>query len=349
MSIPVLVLLFIGSAVVTWFAGIYLSKATDALDNRLNLGEALGGMILLALAGTLPELAITVSAAASGHIGLAAGNLVGGIAVQTCVLVICDAFTNPSDNPLSYLVGSLIPVLEGVLVVAITSIMLLGALLKSSVAIGPVSPASIGIVLVWIAGIYILNKVRSEARWSCAMPGSQAGRESAREEHPTRKAPFGGQSTVVVVLIFLAASAVTLVAGVGLEVAGNGLASKAGISGVLFGATVIALSTALPEISTGIAAVRIGDNQLAMGDIFGGNAFQLCLFLIADIIAGKPTMPAIGIANAWLGSLGILLTAIYVAAVVIRPTRTYMRLGIDSIAVIVVYVIGVVGLGYLSG
>ena len=67
-----------------------LSKATDALDVRLGLGEELGGLLLLALAGSLPEVAITVSAAAGGHLGLAAGNLIGGIAVQTMVLLICD-------------------------------------------------------------------------------------------------------------------------------------------------------------------------------------------------------------------------------------------------------------------
>ena len=65
-----------------------LSSTTDALDVRLGLGEELGGILLLAVAGSLPEVAITVSAAASGHLGLAAGNLIGGIAVQTMVLVV---------------------------------------------------------------------------------------------------------------------------------------------------------------------------------------------------------------------------------------------------------------------
>ena len=55
---------------------------------------------------------------------------------------------------------------------------------------------------------------------------------------------------------------------------------------MIFGATVLASATALPEISSGIAAVRLGDNALAIGDIFGGNSFQVCLFLLADLIAG---------------------------------------------------------------
>ena len=68
-------------------------------------------MILLAIAGTLPELAITVSAAASGHLSLAAGNLIGGIAIQTMVIVLCDAAASRTQS-LTFLVGSLIPVLE---------------------------------------------------------------------------------------------------------------------------------------------------------------------------------------------------------------------------------------------
>ena len=51
----------------------YLSKTTDALDNRFGLGEALGGLILLAITGSLPEIAITASAALAGHLSSRSG------------------------------------------------------------------------------------------------------------------------------------------------------------------------------------------------------------------------------------------------------------------------------------
>jgi cation:H+ antiporter len=343
LSSPILVLVFLLASGATWIAGMSLSSTTDELDNRLGLGAALGGMILLAIAGSLPEIAITVTAAGQGHLGLAAGNLIGGIAIQTLVLVVCDAFAS-RDQPLTFLVGSLVPVVEGLAVVLVVGEVLLGALLPASDAIGPVSPASIAIVATWLGLLWVLNHVQRDPRWEVVMPGARPGRpdRSVREEqHPKRHA---GRPMAVVVGMFAAGCAVTLVGGVVLESGGNVLADRAGVNGVIFGATVLALATALPELSSGIAAVRVGDHQLATGDIFGGNAFQVCLFLVADLVAGRPVLPTAGILNSWLGGLGIVLTVIYVIGVIVRPRRCLLRLGIDSILVVVVFVLGVIGL-----
>jgi cation:H+ antiporter len=325
-------------------AGMALSKTTDALDVRLGLGEELGGLLLLSVAGSLPEIAITVSAAAQGNLGLAAGNLIGGIAVQTMVLVVCD-FAVGRERPLTFLVGALSPVLEALLVTLVVSGVLMGALLKPTTAIGGVvSPASIGIVAVWTLGVYVINRVRKSPRWRITMEGSRPGRRHRRDPHPDQPHPFADRSTLQVAGIFGGACAVTLTAGVGLEMSGNTLADRAGVNGVIFGATVLALATALPEISSGIAAVRLGDNALALGDIFGGNAFQVCLFLLADLVAGSPVLPTAGSLNAWLASLGVGLTAIFAMGVIIRPLRCWGRLGPDSILAIVVFAIGIAGL-----
>jgi cation:H+ antiporter len=339
----VLVLVFVAAAVATWIAGTALSKTTDFIDRRFGLGEALGGVVLLAVAGSLPELAITISAASSGNLGLAAGNLIGGIAVQTMVLVICDAVASRTQS-LTYLVGSLVPVLEGLLVIFVVSGVLMGALLPESTSIGPVSPASLGIVLAWFAGIYALNATRRQPRWECAMAGSRPGRPHRRIRHPAEKPTPATGSTARALVVFGIACVVTLVAGVVLEVAGSHLADRAGINGVIFGATVLAVATALPEISSGIAAVRLGDNELAVADIFGGNSFQVTLFLLADLIAGKPVLPQSGRQNSWLAILGIVLTVIYSYGVILRHERCIFRLGRDSMLAIVVFGLGIAGL-----
>ncbi|MFL5920893.1 MAG: hypothetical protein ACJ75Q_14650 [Gaiellaceae bacterium] len=89
------VVIFLAAAGAIWVAGIRLSDTTDVLSRRLGLGEALGGLILLAIATNLPELAITVTAAASHNLGIAIGNILGGIAIQTVVLALLDGVGVP--------------------------------------------------------------------------------------------------------------------------------------------------------------------------------------------------------------------------------------------------------------
>ncbi|HLX19886.1 MAG TPA: hypothetical protein VKR23_07020 [Gaiellaceae bacterium] len=344
LSSPLLVLVFVAGAIATWIAGVVLSKTTDVLDRRFNLGDALGGVVLLAIAGTLPEIAITVSAAAKGNLDLAAGNLIGGIAVQTMVLVICDVAAS-GEQSLTYLVGSLSPVIEGLLVIFCVCGVLMGALLPQSTAIGGVvSPASIGIALAWFSGVYAINALRKNPRWSCAMPGSMPGRSHRRIQHPEEKPGILTSSTSRALWAFGIASAITLITGVILEVAGNDLANRAHINGVIFGATILSVASALPEISSGITAVRLGDNELAVADIFGGNSFQVVLFLVADLIAGKAVLPSAGNLNAWLAVVGIALTTIYCFGVVLRREACIFRLGRDSILAILIFGLGVAGL-----
>ena len=343
---PLLVLIFVAASAATWVAGVALSKTTDALDARFGLGDELGGLILLAVAGSLPELAITISAAASGNLALAAGNLIGGIAMQTMVLLVCDFAVGPS-RPLTYLVGRLTPVLEGLLVILVVAGVEMGALLKPSTAIGGrVSPASLGIVVVWVVGLYAINRAAKDPRWSISMPGSRPGRHRAeKRQEPAH--PYAGASTARVATVFGVACAVTLAAGVALEGSGSELANRMGINGVIFGATILAGATALPEISSGIAAVRLGDHALAMGDVFGGNAFQVCLFLVADLVAGSPVLPSAGNLNAWLAALGVALTAVYGFGVISRPMHTRFRLGPDSLLALALFGLGIAGLFYV--
>lgn len=337
LSDPALVAVFVAAALATWVAGVRLARATDFLDDRFGLGEAIGGMILLSVVGSLPELAITVSAAVAGNLGLAAGNLIGGVAMQTFVLVIADRCMR-GNRPLSAAAGSLVPALEGLLVIVIVAITAASGLLPESAAVGSLGIGSIVILVCWIGGIRILSRVRDRADLVFATP---AGQDEV--EPPVASETPPASSTSRVVTLFLVAAVVTLVAGVLLERTGNELADSWGINGVLFGATFLAAATALPEISTGITGVRLRQYTLVFGDMFGGNAFQLTLFVIADILAGQPVLPQEGAANAWIALTGLVMTGIYVVGIVLRPARRHAGLGIDSWAVLVTFALGLWG------
>jgi len=342
MSVALLVIAFVASAVVIWFAGTQLSNATDALDARLGLGSALGGLVLLAFATNLPEIAITATAAIGGHLELAVGNLVGGIAIQTLVLALLDARTR--DRPITHLVGSLVIVLEASIVLGTLVTAIMTTQLPASVQVAGVSPGSVAILAVWVAGLLVVNRARKGIPWELRATGASPGRSPMQRAQGTGDQPFAQRSTIVVAAIFALAAAVTLVAGVGIADSGDALAGRAGISGAVFGATILAASTALPEISTGLASVKLGDHELAFADIFGGNAFLPVLFLVADLLAGTPTLPTAQDTDLWMAGLGILLTTVYIVGLVLRPSRKLGRLGPDSWTAVVLYVLGIVGL-----
>jgi cation:H+ antiporter len=141
---------------------------------------------------------------------------------------------------------------------------------------------------------------------------------------------------------------VTLGAGIVLEQSGEEIAGHLGLSGVVFGATFLAAATALPEVSTGLTSVRHGDFQLAVSDIFGGNAFLPVLFLLASLLSGKAALPQAQETDIYLTALGIVLTVVYGWGLITRPHRQVLRVGVDSLAVLVLYAVGIVGLAAVS-
>lgn len=82
--------LFAATAACVWFAGFRLTYAADALSGRLKLAKSMVGLLFLALATSLPEVATTLTAAARDNAGLVLNNLFGGIALQTAILASAD-------------------------------------------------------------------------------------------------------------------------------------------------------------------------------------------------------------------------------------------------------------------
>lgn len=351
-SLPslVLLLIFLASAAVIWGAGIELSTYTDVLAERLHLGAALGGVILLAIATNLPEIAITTSAAISGHVEIAVGNLLGGIALQTVVLVALDAFGVRRRRPLTYVAASLTLVLEAALVVAVLAVVIAGTQLPEGLIMARFTPGPVLIVVLWLAGLVLIGGPGSRLPWQ------EGGEPPDGQEHPRgharrrteKTATIKGVSTTRSALVFGGAAVATLVAGVTIETSGETFFGDLGLSGVLFGATVLAAATSLPELSTGLSAARSGDYKLAMGDIFGGNAFLPVLFVVVTLISGKAVLPQAQASDIYLTALGALLTVVYMAGLVFRPQRQILRMGPDSLAVLILYAVGVVGLIALS-
>jgi cation:H+ antiporter len=168
--------------------------------------------------------------------------------------------------------------LEGVLVIAVLTVAVIGSQLPSSLIVWRVEPGGLLITILWIAGIWLISTARGALPWheEGTAPGGQKEPRSHSKAKKERKATSKGVGTGRAAAVFSVAAVVTLGGGVLLEQSGEAIARDAGISGVLSGSTFLAVATALPEVSTGIASVKMGYYQLAVSDIFGSTPSCRC-------------------------------------------------------------------------
>jgi len=235
-------------------------------------------------------------------------------------------------------------------VIAVLTLVVLGNQLGTTDIIFGVSPVDVTIVLVWLAGLYMIGKARTDLPWHKlgVLPDSQKEKRGHSMKKKHDLALKKGVTIQRVIVVFALCSLITLVAGVGLEVSGDAIAKHIGMTGVIFGATILAAATALPEVSTGLASMKLKDYQMAMSDIFGGNAFLPVLFMVATVLSGKSVLPLAHKTDIYLTGLGILLTIVYICGLMFRPRKQLFWMGVDSFLVMIVYLIGLLGLFVIS-
>ena len=335
LSSALLLTIFIIATIAIWISGIKLTKAIDAITTHFDLGEAFGGMVFLAIVTNLPEIAITAVAAYHRDYVIAISNILGGIALQTVVLSLIDVFGVGRSAPLTQKGHSKILILEGVALIFILSIVIIAKQFPSSLIYYRTTPFEWLILIIWLGTIYMISKMVD--------PKKNINKELSIHHLKFPKSTFKG-SIKGAIFVLVIGAIITLFAGWGLEITGETLANRWGMSGVLFGGTILALCTALPEISTGIASAKIRDYNMAVSDIFGGNAFLPVLFLMASMIGGDAILPNLKPSDIYLTVLGIILTGIYMAGMVIHSKKQIFRMGIDSFIVIILYLIGLWGL-----
>jgi cation:H+ antiporter len=145
------------------------------------------------------------------------------------------------------------------------------------------------------------------------------------------------------------AAVVILVAGFALAQAGDAISQLTGLSAGLVGLVLVGLATSLPEVSSITAAVRMKRYEMALGDVFGTNLLTIGLLLLADLFyAGEPVLNTAGRFEAVAALLGLILTAVFVVGLLERKNRTFLRIGYDALAAILIFAGGIVLLYFLQ-
>ena len=65
---------------------------------------------------------------------------------------------------------------------------------------------------------------------------------------------------------------------------------------------------------------------------------------LATLLSGQAALPQAKNSDIYLASLGILLTAVYIYGLIFRPRRQVLNMGIDSLVVLILYLVGLLGL-----
>jgi cation:H+ antiporter len=335
--------IFVAAAVVVWLAGGRLSRYADAISRKTGVGQAMIGLLLLAGVTSLPEIAVTVTAAVAEDTQLAVNNLFGSIAMQVTILALID-FT-VRRRALTAILPSPVLLLQGNLNVLLLTLAA-AAMVVGDVGLFGVGAWSTACFVAYLGCAWILSRTKGRSPWLPAREGGvdndviadQEAREERHKESRDEERPL--RSTVTRTAI---AALLILAAGYLLSQSGSAIAEQTGLGSSFVGFVLIAMSTSLPELSTALSAARLGRFTMAISDILGTNLINVGLVFLVDLAApGELAFNQTGSFASFGALLGIVLTAIFLVGLTERRNLTVGRIGLDSAAVVIGYVGGVI-------
>lgn len=259
------VMLVIGFVLLVWGADKFVEGAS-ALARKMGVSPLLVGLTIVAFGTSMPELAVSVTAALRGANEIAVGNVVGsnmfnllvvaGLSAVICPLVM-DKMLLRRDWPLSIFAA---------------------VLLLVAIAPDHVIARWEGAVLLVIFAVILSRQIKAALNDRAQLAAAEA--EAAAE---MTKSP-------VMIWVNIVLGLACIVLGGQLAVNGaTGIARMFGLSETLIGLTIVAIGTSLPELVTSIVAARKGQNEIAMGNVIGSNLFNILLILgVSSVITPIP-------------------------------------------------------------
>jgi cation:H+ antiporter len=325
--------LFAVAAVFIVIAGTALAKAGDGIAEATGLGGLFIGMLLMAVATSLPEVITSIASAAADSPDLAVGNLFGANMANMATLAVVDLLHRGRVWPSVRLGQSLVASIA----IMLTSLAVLAILVPSGLALGWVGLDTIAIAAGYVAAAAWIRRSgrRSDRRaaWTgefIAPTGWADSGELARDANAIRR----------LAVRFSVAALVILLAAPVLAISGQGIAAEAGIGETFVGSAMLAVATSLPEFVAAVVAVRIGAHDLAVGNLFGSAAFNMAILLFADLaFTSGPILGAVDPSTVVAGVAAIFLLSIALAAIVHGERTKANRLEPDAMVLLAAYLL----------
>jgi cation:H+ antiporter len=324
---------FFLAALVIAIAGSFLAWASDAIAGLTKLGGLFVGSIFLAGATSLPELLVDVSAVHKGLPDLAVGDLLGSSLINLFILAVADLLHHNPHKIFSRAGGR--HALSASMSISMTAVAAIAILLgprMPGLEIGDIGIGPIMIGLVYVLGLRLVFYDQQISLQN--LP------KSTHEGNKRKLAPAITVYLICALAIFMAAPYMA-------EAAGQ-IAEITGLGKTFIGSTLVAICTSLPELVSTIAAVRMGSFDLAAGNIFGSNAFNMLIFIPLDWMHPGNLYAEVSNTHVFTALATILTTSVVVIGQLYQKEERKKIIEPDAVTVIVIVFLALYGLYWIG-
>lgn len=322
-------LIFVASSVILVGAAVKLAQYGDVIAVHTRLGGMFIGVLLLAGATSLPELLTMINSFNQQAPALAAGSMFGSNMFNMFLLGVLDLL-NQQARILRRVATT--HALTAALASAMIGLSIFFILGDIGLQIGWVGVDSLVLVLVYIGGIRLIQMNGQASATTVELP-------AGKRIMPLWRALLGfavATGTLVLVTPWLVRSS-------------SQIAEITGLGTGFVGTTLLATVTSLPETVAVVAAARIGAYDMAVGNLFGSNVFNMFALGVADVFYTPGRfLGAIDPAFALVALLGLLLTNLALIGNIARVERRLAFVEADALLILLLYFGGIFFL-YLRG
>ena len=242
---------------------VFLIKGADffvdgssSLAKYLKVPSLIVGLTIVAMGTSLPELSVSLNAAAEGSNALAVSNVIGSNIFNLIVVLGISALIVPMEVSRDVLKKDL------PFTVACTLLLLFMGWT------GMTLNRPEGLVFLAIFVGYILYQIRS------AISARKAALEAEDEDDETKEI-----SLPLSIVAIVGGGAAVRFGGQWTVDGAKALAAMFGMSENLIGLTIVATGTSLPELVTSVVAARKNELDMAVGNVVGSNVFNILMIL----------------------------------------------------------------------
>jgi cation:H+ antiporter len=308
-------------------AGVKLSRYGDIIAEKSGLSRGWVGLILLATVTSLPELVTGLSSVTVARVpDIAVGDIMGSCVFNLLIIVVLDFLYRKESVYTRARQGNVLAAGYGIALIGFAGFNLLLYHAGTVPALGHV-----GLYTPLILLLYLLA-MRSLYRHERAQLSEYV--EERVEQHPDMSLKQAVQGYVLAAIAVVAA-------GIWLPFIAADLATAMAWEQSFVGTLFVAAVTSAPEVVVTVAALRMGAVDLAIGNLFGSNLFNIAILAVDDLFyLPGPLLADVSLVHATSAFSAMMMSGLAVVGLVLRPVSRVLRtVSWISLLLLVIYLL----------